>query len=600
VAEDRTAALEELSRRPLVRLVVGVERRARPPLRRASAAAGRARTGAARASLAARAALVARGADARLRDLEADLRALQPSTAPSPEVLALASPPGLAAVAEADRAIRASSAEVVVLVPAGTRLLPGTAERLAGAIDASHPAAAATVVHGARPPARATPHDGATWAAGLGVVVVDGVPVASALGAGSPVEVGGEDRTVVAALATGLALRRDAYLDAGGVAPLGALDSAAVELLVRLGGAVVVPGAIAVDERPVASAGALARPIDPTGAPWRGVIERVGPTLRRTVDPTGPASFAITIAAPSAKVAARWGDLHLAEGLAGELRAQGHGVRLQTFDRADDLAGRACDVHLVVRGLRAVRRTPGQRHVLWIISHPEAVRDDELHEADLVLVASTRLAASLGRRTDTPVRPLLQATDHRRFRPGPVDPAHAHPVTVVAKSREQLRPMVAAAVEAGLAPAIYGGGWERWVDPGFVVADHVPNEELPAVYRSAGVVLNDHWETMRADGFVSNRLFDVLACGTPVISDHLPEIEELLGDAVPTWRDSAELAALVRADLADPEAARERADRGRRTVLGAHTFEHRAAELLGHLAELGLVAAAGGPHGERP
>jgi spore maturation protein CgeB len=128
----------------------------------------------------------------------------------------------------------------------------------------------------------------------------------------------------------------------------------------------------------------------------------------------------------------------------------------------------------------------------------------------------------------------------------------------------------------------------------------VPNEELPAVYRSAGVVLNDHWETMRADGFVSNRLFDVLACGTPVISDHLPEIEELLGDAVPTWRDSAELAALVRADLADPEAARERADRGRRTVLGAHTFEHRAAELLGHLAELGLVAAAGGPHGERP
>jgi spore maturation protein CgeB len=148
--------------------------------------------------------------------------------------------------------------------------------------------------------------------------------------------------------------------------------------------------------------------------------------------------------------------------------------------------------------------------------------------------------------------------------------------------------MVLAAVEAGLAPAIYGGGWERFVDPSLVVADHVDNEALPAVYRSAGVVLNDHWDTMRAGGFVSNRLFDVLACGTPVISDHLPEIGELLGDAVPTWRDPSELGALVRADLEDPGAARARAARGRATVLAQHTFDHRADELLQALADVGI------------
>jgi len=52
-----------------------------------------------------------------------------------------------------------------------------------------------------------------------------------------------------------------------------------------------------------------------------------------------------------------------------------------------------------------------------------------------------------------------------------------------------------------------------------VVSDYIPNEELPAVYASVGVLLNDHWQTMRERGFVSNRLFDALACGTPVISN---------------------------------------------------------------------------------
>src|SRR4029077_13169123 len=102
--------------------------------------------------------------------------------------------------------------------------------------------------------------------------------------------------------------------------------------------------------------------------------------------------FVLTVSAPLAKVAARWGDWHLAEGLAGGLRRLGHDVRVQTADRAGDAAGRACDGRIVLRGLQPVRRTPGQRHVLWIISHPESVEDDELDAADLVLVASPAFA----------------------------------------------------------------------------------------------------------------------------------------------------------------------------------------------------------------
>ena len=102
------------------------------------------------------------------------------------------------------------------------------------------------------------------------------------------------------------------------------------------------------------------------------------------------------------------------------------------------------------------------------------------------------------------------------------------------------------------------------------------NEDLPIVYASAGVVLNDHWTTIREYGFVSNRIFDVLACGTPVISDHLPDITDLFGDAVATYRRTEELAALVRDVLDAPQPARARAEAGRARILAAHTFDHRA------------------------
>ena len=59
-------------------------------------------------------------------------------------------------------------------------------------------------------------------------------------------------------------------------------------------------------------------------------------------------------------------------------------------------------------------------------------------------------------------------------------------MTVVAKSRDVLRPIVADAIAAGLRPAVYGGGWERLIDRGLVVSDHVQYEELPVVYPPPG------------------------------------------------------------------------------------------------------------------
>jgi O-antigen biosynthesis protein len=345
-----------------------------------------------------------------------------------------------------------------------------------------------------------------------------------------------------------------------------------------------------VDPRPVPTVSSLTRPIPATSSAWSQLVDDAGAALMREAAPlaNGTLRIAITVAAPNEKVAPRWGDWHLAQAFAGALRECGHVVRVQTADHADDRAGRACDVHCVVRGLAPVRRTRGQRHVLWIISHPEVIETAELDSADLVLVASERFAAELRTRTRTPVEPFLQATDTHRFRPLPPDPAHVHDVTIVAKSRDQYRTAVADAIAGGLRPSIYGSGWDGIVDPALLVGDYVDNTDLARVYSSAGVVLNDHWSTMRDWGFVSNRIFDALACGAPVISDRLPEIADLFGDTVPTFDGAEQLRRVVDEILADPDAARARARRGMEIVGAHHTFGHRAHEFLDALARHGL------------
>lgn len=631
LAVEREAAMRALSHRPLVRVAVGVDRRFLPTARRLRSGMDRARAAFRRINVAAaglrarperrrRAAALA-GQAARLDPAPGGLSVSVVTFAAAgdaawrkdaglvPELVLVGVAPDGPALGDhvqvlaegcsstAALALGAAAATndllcFVVAPPEG--LAPGWLARLAASVVGDVVAATPTLVHPHRRGWRTTEHDQLVRSAGfdLGLDSVGGV-VATARGAGSPLDVGRPHQDVAAAPLHCLLVKRAAYLTVGGLTSTGDFDVAAVDLCARLrhqGGRVVhVPESVVFDRRLVRARSELHQPIDPRGSAWHGFVDRVG----RTAATEGAGGrlrprWVITTAVPSARLAPRWGDWHLAEGLAGALRRLGHDVVVQTHDQADSLPSRSSDLHLVVHGLAPVRRTPGQRHIVWVVSHPESFDVNESDAADLVLVASAPFAADLAARSSAPVEVFLQATDPQRFRPCPPVMEHLHPVTVVAKTRNVLRRVVADALEAGIRPAIYGSGWGNLVDPSLVVSDHVDNNDLPAVYCSAGVVLNDHWDTMGAWGFVSNRIFDVLACGAPIISDEVPGIHELFGAAVPTYRTSAELGELVRQALEDPEAARALAARGRVAVLAQHTFDHRARQLLDLLGRYGL------------
>lgn len=301
---------------------------------------------------------------------------------------------------------------------------------------------------------------------------------------------------------------------------------------------------------------------------------------------------AFLIGAPTWSVAASWGDRHLAEGLAARLRADGHESRVLTQDDWRGPARARADVVVHLRGRGRVDRADGQLHLLWLISHPDEVTPDELADADAVLVASRPFAARLRDRLEQPVVEFLQATDPGRFRPMEPDPAWTARLAFVGNSRHRYRPIVRHAVEAGLEPMIVGANWRRFVDPRLIRAEHVPNDRLARLYCSVDILLNDHWEDMRREGFLSNRLFDALACGTCVVSDDAVSLHEVFGGAVLTVHGPQDLAATVARLQASPEERRRRGREGREIVLAEHSFEQRARTLRALIDDL---AAGDGP-----
>jgi O-antigen biosynthesis protein len=296
-----------------------------------------------------------------------------------------------------------------------------------------------------------------------------------------------------------------------------------------------------------------------------------------------PLRWAIKIAAREVDVREAWGDWHFAGALRDELQALGHEVVIDLHDAWYRPTAGLDEVVLCLRGVRRYHPDPDQLNLLWVISHPDDVSDAEYGSFDRVFVASEPFARTLADDRGVPAEVLLQCTDPARFRPSPAS-ADGPQVLFVGNSRLIRRPIVRDAIDAGLDLTIVGAKWQGLVADRYLLAEHVPNEHLPALYRSAGVVLNDHWADMRRRGFLSNRLFDLAACGVPVVSDEIEGLE-VFGGLVRTYRDPADLAAVVEEALTARD--HERADRMdlARIVRERHTFGARAQALAEAAAE---------------
>ena len=297
--------------------------------------------------------------------------------------------------------------------------------------------------------------------------------------------------------------------------------------------------------------------------------------LRRWAE--GP-RLSIAVGARTWPEAERWGDLYFARALQRGFARRGLPTTVHPHGEWP-AAGSRSDVALHLFGARAPVVSRGQISLLWIISHPDYITPELCEPYDRVFVASDGFAARLAERTKTPVVPLHQATDPERFWPDPTGPAHE--LLFVGSSRGLERPVVSAAASGGHELAVYGTGWTSdLLDLRHVRGEWIPNEEVRRYYSSAKVVLADHYDDMRDQGFISNRIYDALACGSFVLSDDVPGIDAEFDGAVVACDGPEAVLAGIERYLGDAELRAELARRGRAAVLDRHTFALRVGAIL--------------------
>jgi spore maturation protein CgeB len=114
---------------------------------------------------------------------------------------------------------------------------------------------------------------------------------------------------------------------------------------------------------------------------------------------------------------------------------------------------------------------------------------------------------------------------------------------------------------------------------------HLPPQDHAAFYCSSQLTLNVTRRTMAAMGWCpSGRLFEAAACGSPIVSDDWPGLEEFFepGSEIIVAHDSNDV--LEALDL-PPQQTAAMAARARERVLAEHTSERRAAQLEELLGE---------------
>ncbi|WP_109209928.1 MULTISPECIES: glycosyltransferase [Microbacterium] len=288
--------------------------------------------------------------------------------------------------------------------------------------------------------------------------------------------------------------------------------------------------------------------------------------------------WAIKTSSPAGRAGESWGDTHFARGIATALERLGQEAAVDARAAAHRPSAYLDDVALVLRGPHRIDPPPAKIRILWIISHPDEITPDELEQFDVVFAASAAWAERATERFDRTIRPLLQCTDTTRFRPSGAP--RTDDIVFVGTARGIARPAVVEPLKHGIPVRVYGPDWSGYIPGSAIAATGIPNEDLPQQYETAAVVLNDHWPAMRREGFVSNRLFDVVAAGGRAISDQVDGIDDIFHGAVRTFDSTAELIGMLSGDIDSLFPDDASLSRLGAEIRSAHSFDRRAAQLL--------------------
>lgn len=282
-----------------------------------------------------------------------------------------------------------------------------------------------------------------------------------------------------------------------------------------------------------------------------------------------------------------WGDQHFAVGMKKEFEKLGYKANVLPRDCWYDQS-RAGYV-IVLRGKNPYYRPMGdnRKYIMWNISHPDDVTIDEYNSYDYVFFASQKMHDELASKLHVPSGVAQQCVDDSAM---VYEEGHdkQYELLFVGNSRHVFRPILKDLIPTEHKLTVYGRHWEKFPVQDYVVSDYMDNSKVGQAYHDAKILLNDHWDDMRENGIISNRIFDALAVGAFIISDDIPEIHELFGDNVVTYHGREDLKEKIDYYLKHEEERDAKAKAGQKIALNGHTFRDRVAVMVKVIREMPL------------
>ncbi len=289
---------------------------------------------------------------------------------------------------------------------------------------------------------------------------------------------------------------------------------------------------------------------------------------------------AIKIACPNRQVRNAWGDYHYASALSkafARIGIRSNVEFLENWTRPEPNT-----VSLVLRGLAPLKfKIPCRSHLslMWVISHPENVTEKELRSHDHVFVASEAMGNIYEKSLGKSLSVLMQCTDRTRFYPRSPDIAPQYNLLLVGNSRNIFRTSVKAAIEANVPVDIIGGGWNQFVPEKWIKGTEISNDLLPETYARCNVIINDHWDSMNEQKILSNRVFDAIAMGKPIVTDTVEGLPTEIACAAFKFNNSETFRSAVR-DAKDAAAKTpELFHRASKLIRDLHSFDNRAEKI---------------------
>lgn len=282
--------------------------------------------------------------------------------------------------------------------------------------------------------------------------------------------------------------------------------------------------------------------------------------------------------------AAGYGDWYTAHELGAALEHLGWRVSYleRHRDRWYEGAGE-CDVLVSLLQTLDLFRVP--RHVVtvaWIRNWTEEwIAKPWFGNYDIVLTSSGRAKEVVEAQSPKTAQVFPIATNPARFNPRRPRPEMETEAAFVGSHWGVDREVAAALPELARKHrvGVYGRGWEDVPRMAELSRGLAAYDDLPDVYASTAVAIDDAAISTKPHGSVNSRVFDALAAGTIVVSNNELGVRELFDDEFPTWRLGTDLASTVEGLLADPGRRSALLERYRSVVLERHTYERRAEQL---------------------